>query len=96
MAESLVKVVEGKRTVLVASSDLTHYEPATEAREKDAALIDQVKKMDVGAFYSTLDRLQVTACGFGAIATVMVVCQALGLKKGRAPKVRDQWRHHRG
>jgi hypothetical protein len=86
VAESLVKVVEGKRPVLVASSDLTHYEPVAEARKKDEALIEQVKKMDVSSFYSTLDRLQVTACGFGAIATVMATSLALGLKKGELLK----------
>jgi hypothetical protein len=86
VAESLVEVVQGKRAVLVASSDLTHYEPVAEAREKDAALIDQAKRMDVGSFYSTLDRLQVTACGFGAIATVMMASRALGLEKGELLK----------
>jgi AmmeMemoRadiSam system protein B len=86
VAESLVKVVEGKKTVLVASSDLTHYEPAADAREKDAALINQIKRMDVGSFYSTLDRLQITACGFGAIATVMVASRALGLEEGELLK----------
>jgi hypothetical protein len=86
VAESLVKIVEGRKAVLVASSDLTHYEPAAAAREKDTALIDQVKRMDVGSFYSTLDRLQVTACGFGAIATVMEASRALGLKKGELLK----------
>lgn len=86
VAESLVKVVEGRKAILVASSDLTHYEQAAAAREKDAALIDQVKRMDVGSFYSTLDRLQVTACGFGAIATVMEASRALGLKKGELLK----------
>jgi AmmeMemoRadiSam system protein B len=86
VAGSLVKVVEGRKAVLVASSDLTHYEPAAAAREKDTALIDQVERMDVGSFYSTLDRLQVTACGFGAIATVMEASRALGLKKGELLK----------
>lgn len=86
VAESVVKVVEGKRAVLVASSDLTHYEPAAEAKEKDRTLIDQVQRMDVDSFYSTLDRLQVTACGFGAIATVMIASQALGLEKGELLK----------
>jgi hypothetical protein len=86
VAESLVRVVEGRRAVLIASSDFTHYEPAAEAREKDAALIDQVKRMDVSSFYSTLDRLQITACGFGAIATVMVASRALGLVKGELLK----------
>jgi hypothetical protein len=86
VAESLVKVVEGRKAVLIASSDLTHYEPAAAAREKDTALIDQVKSMDVGSFYSTLDRLQVTACGFGAIATIMEASRVLGLKEGELLK----------
>jgi AmmeMemoRadiSam system protein B len=86
VAKSLVKVVAGRKAVLVASSDLTHYEPAAVAREKDAALIEQMMRMDVGSFYSTLDRLQVTACGFGAIATVMEASRALGLKEGELLK----------
>ena len=86
VAESLVKVVQGRRVVLVASSDLTHYEPAAKAKEKDAALIDRVRRMDVDSFYSTLDRLQVTACGFGAIATVMMIARALGLENGELLK----------
>ncbi len=86
VAESLVKVVEGRSAVLVASSDLTHYEPAAVAKEKDSVLIDAARRMDLSSFYSTLDRLQVTACGFGAIATVMEVSRALGLSKGELLK----------
>ncbi len=81
VADSITEVVAGKKAVIVASSDLTHYEPAGVARSKDTALLEQVVKMDVESFYSTLDRLQVTACGFGAIATVMEVSGALGLRK---------------
>jgi hypothetical protein len=83
---SLIKVVEGRKAVIVASSDLTHYEPASVAREKDSALIGEIRRMDVDSFYSTLDRLQVTACGFGAIATVIEVSRALGLGKGELLK----------
>ncbi len=86
VADSIVKVVAGKKAVLIASSDLTHYEPAEVARKKDAALLDQAVRMDVGSFYSTLDALQVTACGFGAIATVMQASAALGLRKGELLK----------
>jgi AmmeMemoRadiSam system protein B len=81
VASALVEVVRGKRAVIVASSDLTHYEPAEVARKKDAALVQQILKMDLEGFYSTLDRLQVTACGYGAIATVMETARSLGLKK---------------
>ena len=86
IASALARVVRGKRAVLVASSDLTHYEPAEVAKQKDTALIQQVLKMDVEGFYSTLESLNVTACGFGAIATVMETAESLGLKKAELLK----------
>jgi MEMO1 family protein len=86
IAGALVEVVKGKKAVVIASSDLTHYEPAESAREKDEALLEQVVKMDVEGFYSTLDRLQVTACGFGAIATVLELSKEVGLRKAEVLK----------
>ena len=82
ISKALVQTVRGRRAVLVASSDFTHYEPAAEARKKDKALIQKIIEMDTGGFYSTLESLNVTACGFGAIATIMETAKALGL--GRA------------
>ena len=86
LASAIAKVVRGRRAVLVASSDLTHYEPAAVAKEKDTALIKQVLKMDTEGFYSTLERLDVTSCGFGAIATIMEAARALGLEKAELLK----------
>jgi MEMO1 family protein len=83
---ALVEIVSGKKAVLVASSDLTHYERAKAAKEKDNALLDHVVRMDVEGFYSTLERLQITACGFGAIATLMEVARKLGLARGELLK----------
>ncbi len=82
VARALAEVVRGRRAILVASSDLTHYEPAEQAKKKDLALIQQVLEVNLEGFYSALDRLGVTACGFGAIATVMEAAKSLGL--GRA------------
>jgi AmmeMemoRadiSam system protein B len=86
VSRALTKVVRGRRAVLVASSDLTHYESAESAREKDTALIGQVLKMDLAGFYSTIERLEVSACGYGAIATVMQTAGALGLKRAELLK----------
>jgi len=81
LSSALAKLLKGRRGVLVASSDLTHYESAEAAKEKDTALIRNVLNMDLNGFYSTLDKLNVTACGFGAIATVMETARSLGLLK---------------
>jgi len=74
---------EDVNAVLIASSDLTHYEPASQAREKDTALLKHVQRMDLDAFYTTLERRSITACGYGAIATVLEACRLLGYEKGR-------------
>ena len=86
VAGVLVEILRGRKAVLVASSDLTHYEPAEVAQAKDLPLLDRVTKMDVEGFYSTLERLQVTACGYGAIATVMRTASSLGLRHGELLK----------
>jgi AmmeMemoRadiSam system protein B len=74
---------KGSSAVLIASSDLTHYEPAERAREKDTALLKHVVRLDVDAFYTTLERRNVTACGYGAIASVMEACRLMGLEKAK-------------
>jgi MEMO1 family protein len=84
LAEMLRDTADGGRSaVLIASSDLTHYEPASQAREKDTALLKHVKGLDIDAFYTTLERRDITACGYGAIGTVMETCRLLGFEKGR-------------
>ena len=81
LSAALAKLLRGRRAVLVASSDLTHYEPAEVARRKDMDLLQHVLQNDLEGFYSTLDRMNVTSCGFGAIATVMEASRSLGLSK---------------
>jgi MEMO1 family protein len=84
LAELLKEAAETDTSaVLIASSDLTHYEPASQAKEKDTALLKHVQRMDLDAFYTTLERRNITACGYGAIATVMEACRLLGYAKGR-------------
>jgi MEMO1 family protein len=86
VAKGVEEVLRGRKAVLIASSDFSHYEPADQAKRKDLALAADILSMDVESFYSTLERLQVTACGFGAIATVMAAAKALGFRKGELLK----------
>ena len=86
LSAALSKVLRGRKAVLVASSDLTHYESAQAAHRKDTSLLQRVLEMDLEGFYSTLDSLNVTACGFGAIATVMETARSLGLSKAQLLK----------
>ena len=86
---ALAKVLKSRKSVLVASSDLTHYEPASDASPKDSALLGAVADLDVGRFYSTLEDLSVTACGYGPVAAVMTAARQLGFSKGEVLKYAD-------
>jgi hypothetical protein len=81
MAEAVAAREPGS-ALLIASSDLTHYEPNADAHRKDGELIKAVLSLDVYKFYTVLERLDVSACGYGAIASVMVAVKNLGATRG--------------
>jgi AmmeMemoRadiSam system protein B len=68
--------------MLIASSDFTHYESNSEAHKKDSQLIKSILSLNISAFYSTLRQYNVSACGYGAIATIMVAAKNLGATHG--------------
>ena len=86
LGEGIANLLDGRDAVLIASSDLTHYEAAEQARSKDSQLLKKVEALDLEGFYGTLERLNVTACGYGAIASVIQACKKLGFKKGELLK----------
>lgn len=86
VAKGVAAAMKGRRGALIASSDFSHYVTAAEARRKDLALIEHILSLDVESFYSTLERLDVTACGFGAISTVMQAARELGFSKAELLK----------
>jgi AmmeMemoRadiSam system protein B len=84
IANALVKVLQESvgPFLILGSSDLTHYETQESASKKDRKLLEDALKLDPPAFYKTLQRLNDTACGYGAISVVMRVSKALGKKTG--------------
>lgn len=82
IGKSIGETTRTLNILLVASSDFTHYEPNIEAHRKDAELIKAILDLDISEFYTTLERDNVSACGYGAIASVMTASKALGASKG--------------
>ena len=87
VGRALGRLVNGRNdTLLIASSDLTHYEPHETAQKKDADLIGTVLELNVERFYTVLRRLNVSACGYGPIACVMTALRELGVREARLLK----------
>ena len=86
VGSAIAKIANTKKTMIVGSSDFTHYEENSYAHKQDKALIEPILDLDVEEFYRILQENQVSACGYGAIASTMVACKELGAKKGRLLK----------
>jgi AmmeMemoRadiSam system protein B len=86
ISETIVEKGLLDSTLLIASSDFTHYEPNSDAHRKDGELIKAILALDVNKFYAVLERLDVSACGYGAIATMMVAARNLGATRGELLK----------
>ena len=83
---AIAKLIKNKNAVIIGTSDFTHYEKNEFAHKQDKALIEPILKMDVDKFYRILQENQVSACGYGAIASTMVACKELGATKGSLSK----------
>ncbi len=81
-AKSLARSLEKSQQMplIIASSDLTHYEPLELANRKDRSILDAVVSLDTRRFYRILMEKMVTACGYGPIAVLMEITRHLNGK----------------
>ena len=81
IGRAIAKIAKIKNVMIIGSSDFTHYEPNDFAHMQDESLIETIVSMDVDKFYQVLQEKQVSACGYGAIASTMIACKELGATK---------------
>lgn len=83
IGNALVEVLAERNAVVIASSDFTHYEPQTSAEKKDLAALEAVQAMDAKNFVSIIEERNVTACGYGPIATTITAAKGLLAKEAK-------------
>ncbi len=70
-----------KDVTIIASSDMTHYEPHEEVKKKDKVAIDAVLALDEKKLIEKITEMDITMCGFAPTAIMIVAAKALGAKK---------------
>jgi MEMO1 family protein len=78
-----------RAVLLVASSDLSHYESRPRARALDAEVLDCVERFDPEALERLLGAERGHACGGGPIAAVMRAARELGAGEARILRYGD-------
>jgi len=64
--------------LLLASSDLNHYEPSGVSEKKDARALDAVQALDGEELLARCKRERISMCGRGPAAAVLAAAKALG------------------
>lgn len=86
LASTISEAAKGKRVLLIASSDLSHYHGYDKAVELDRIILGYMERFDPEGLARDLRSGKCEACGGGAIVTVMLASRALGANRGKALK----------
>ena len=81
VGSAIAKALVDKNAVIIASTDMTHYEPQRSAEKKDKAAIEAVLKLDETQLYSTVEGFSISMCGPGPTMALITAAKALGAKK---------------
>jgi len=73
-----IKEPKKHEVLIVASSDMTHYESAETARKKDMKAIQQMLELDPEGLYRAIKEYDISMCGFGPAVAMLTACKALG------------------
>jgi AmmeMemoRadiSam system protein B len=77
------------RVLLVASSDLSHYQDASTAQTMDAVVLREVERLDPQALMEALEREPRHACGGGPMVAVLHAARRLGATRAHVLKYGD-------
>jgi len=89
LGDAIAAAVKGRRAVIVASTDLSHYQTAETAAKLDNKVIQQVLRFDPDGLMSLLETHPEHACGGGPTVAVMRAARALGAKDARVLRYGD-------
>ena len=89
LGDAIAAAMKGRKAVLVASTDLSHYQTAATAAKLDDRVIQQVLRFDPDGLMSLLETFPQHACGGGPTVAVMRAAKLLGATGARVLKYGD-------
>jgi len=72
--------------LLVASSDMTHYEPQDQAAKKDKEAIEAILELNADKLMERVQRLNISMCGYAPVVVMLVASKILGAKLAKLIK----------
>jgi len=73
VADAILTGIGERKVLIVASSDMTHYESHERAKAKDRMAIEKILELDPEALFHTVSREKISMCGV-VPASIMLLC----------------------
>ncbi|HMK51705.1 MAG TPA: AmmeMemoRadiSam system protein B, partial [Thermodesulfobacteriota bacterium] len=86
LASAIAETVRGKKVLLVASTDLSHYYSYNIAVEIDRIFINHIDRFDIEGLNQDLRSNRTEACGGGPVVAIMLAAKMLGANRGKVLK----------
>jgi AmmeMemoRadiSam system protein B len=77
LGNAVAKAILGKNVIMIASTDLTHYQNSTNARRNDKKIIDAIIGLDENAVYNNVREYNISMCGYGPVSAVLIASKRL-------------------
>jgi hypothetical protein len=69
-----------REALIIASSDMTHYEPHESARRKDNSAIEAILALDEDELLKRVEELKMSMCGYAPVASLITAAKELGAR----------------
>jgi AmmeMemoRadiSam system protein B len=79
-------LAQDERILIVASSDMNHYENDAVTRIKDHRAIEQMLALDARGLFDVVTKEQISMCGFGPTIVMLTATKRLGATKAELIK----------
>lgn len=88
LATAIAQIVRSaqEKILIIASSDMTHYESQVSANRKDRMAIDRMEQMDARGLYDTVHQYDISMCGYLPATVAMLAAKELGSTEGKLIK----------
>jgi len=88
LGEALADVIrsQSERVLIVASSDMNHYESDSVTRAKDRRAIERVLAMDARGLWEVVMNEDISMCGFGPTIVMLTAAKLLGATSAKLIK----------
>ena len=88
LGHAIAEAIRGQEdpVMVIASSDMNHYESDSVTRVKDRKAIDRILAIDPEGLHQTVQREHITMCGYGPAVAMLTAAKILGATQAELVK----------